>query len=99
VDPTGAGETDGNASAATLRTGLALGRLSVPAVWQAYTAGGGTLHYRRIADAFAGTYTLDAVDHDLLARVLNQDPTLRGTQGIVRYSPDLDHDASRQPPS
>lgn len=45
-----------------------------------------------IVDAFAATMCLDAVDHDLLARILNQDSTLCGTEGIVRYSPDLDHD-------
>ena len=92
MDSTEAAETNGSESFAALRTGLAVSRLSVPALWLAYAAGGGTLPYGPIADAFAATMCLDAVDHDLLARILNQDSTLCGTEGIVRHSPDLDHD-------
>jgi hypothetical protein len=89
VDPTGTAGTD---SSLTLRVGLALSELSVPALWHAYAREGGGLPYLRIEDALIGRYLLDLVDHDILARVLNHVPALQGTGGVVRYSPDLDHD-------
>ncbi len=92
VDPSEAPKVNGSESFTALATGLAVSRLSVPALWLAYASGGGSLPYGSIADAFAGTLVLDADDHDLLADVLNQESVLSGTGGIVRYSPELDHD-------
>jgi hypothetical protein len=88
VDPTNTGGTD---SSLTLRVGLALSELSVPALWHAYAREGGGLPYLRIEDALTGSHVLDLVDHDILARVLNHVPALLGTAGVVRYSPELDH--------
>lgn len=89
VDPREEPRRSGSASSVALRVGLAVSRLSVPALWLAYAASGGSLRYGCIADAFAGTVVLDAVDHDRLAGVLNQDSILCGTEGIVRYSAEL----------
>lgn len=96
MDRSEAPKTTGSESCHALCLGLAVSRLSVPALWLAYATGGGRLPYGSIADAFAGTLVLDAVDHNLLAHVLNQDSALCGTGGIVRYSPELHPD--RQPP-
>ncbi len=92
MDPTDAACND---STLSLRVGLALSELSLPALWQAYAKLGGGLPYLRIEHALTGSHLLGLVDHDLLAHVLNHQPALRGTEGIVQYSPDLHHDTHR----
>ncbi len=92
MDPS---DTAWNDSTLSLRVGLALSELSVPALWQAYAKLGGGLPYLSIEHALTGSHVLHPIDHDLLARVLNHHPTLQETEGIVRYSPDFQPDTHR----
>ncbi len=88
------GSSDGpdlSASAAVLRSGLALSGLDLTSVYAGYLGVAGTMTAGEVRDHLGGTHEVSPIEHDYLAQALNDHFTARGQDHPVAYSDELDH--------
>lgn len=88
------GSPDGpdlSASAAVLRSGLALSGLDLTSVYAGYLGVGGTMTADEVRDHLGGAHEVPPIEHDYLAQALNDHFTVRGQNHPVAYSDELDH--------
>lgn len=77
------------ASAAVLRTGLALSDLALQEFFVGYLTMGGTMTLVEVQEVLRGERDVSALEHDFLAQSLNDHFTARGQDHPVAYAEDL----------
>jgi hypothetical protein len=76
-------------SVMTLRTGLALSDISIPALWGSYLGVGGAMSLDHLVDTLRGTEAVSDHEHDMVAQALNDHFLDQGLNHPVPYADEL----------
>jgi hypothetical protein len=76
-------------SVMTLRAGLALSGISIPALWGSYLGVGGTMSLDHLLDTLRGTQEVSDHEHDMVAQALNDHLLDQGLNHPVAYAHEL----------